>query len=199
MAWAVLKCLGAPAEVSSAELDGKDGRVIAATGCRITEPKVAAGVLSFTRNDSALPAPVDPAGEPVTKLIPLLDELSRYELKVSGLQGPKYQLLIDDQPAAVFTAQELAQGCNLTLTAGPITEQARQLRNLVVEKNNIFFNRWRNVQLFNPPDWARTPEFEAVRAKELAKLDAQIADLEARIDTARQTRPHTFTLKPAAP
>lgn len=199
MAWAVLKCLGAPAEVSSAVLDGKDGRVIAATGCRISEPKVDAGVLSFTRSDSALPAPVDPAGESVTKLIPLLDELSRYELKVTGLQAPKYQLLIDDQAAAVFTAQELAQGCNLTLTAGPITEQARQLRNLVVEKNNLFFNRWRNVQLFNAPDWARTPEFEAVRAKELAKLDAQIAELEARIDTARQPRPHTFVLKPATP
>jgi len=199
MAWAVLKSLGAPAAVSTAEVDGKDGKVIAATGCQITDLKVAAGVVSFTRNDAALPAPVDPAGESVTKLIPLLDELSRYELKVTGLQAPKYQLLIDDQPAAVLTAQELAQGCNLTLTAGPITEQARQLRNLVVEKNNLFFNRWRNVQLFNPPDWARTPEFETVRTKELAKLDEQIAQLEAKIDTARQPRPHTFVLKPAVP
>jgi len=199
MAWAVLKSLGEPAAVSSSEVDGRDGKVIAATGCQITDLKVAAGVVSFTRNDAALPAPVDPAGESVTKLIPLLDELSRYELKVTGLQAPKYQLLIDDQPAAVLTAQELAQGCNLTLTAGPITEQARQLRNLVVEKNNLFFNRWRNVQLFNPPDWARTPEFETVRTKELAKLDEQIAQLEAKIDTARQPRPHTFVLKPAVP
>ena len=199
MAWAVLKSLGAPAAVSSAELDGNGGKVVAATGCQITGLKVADGVVRFTRKDETLPAPVDPAGESVTKLIPLLADLSRYELKVTGLPTPTYQLLIDDQPAAKFTAQELAQGCNLTLTAGPITEQARQVRNLVVEKNNLFFNRWRNVQLFAPPDWARTPDFEATRAKELAKLDEQIAQTEAKINAARQPQPHAFVLKPVTP
>jgi hypothetical protein len=199
MAWAVLKSLGAPAAVSSAELDGNGGKVVAATGCQIAGLKVAEGVVSFTRKDETLPAPVDPAGESVTKLIPLLADLSRYELKVTGLSAPKYQLLIDDQPAATFTAQELAQGCNLTLTAGPITEQARQVRNLVVEKNNLFFNRWRNVQLFTPPDWAKTPDFVTTRAAELARLDAQIAQTEAKINAARQPQPHAFVLKPAAP
>ncbi|MCX6873104.1 MAG: SGNH/GDSL hydrolase family protein [Verrucomicrobia bacterium] len=199
MAWAVLKSLGAPAAVSSAELDGNGGKVVAATGCQITGLKVADGGVSFTRKDETLPAPVDPAGETVTKLIPLLADLSRYELKVTGLPAPKYQLLIDDQPAATFTAQELAQGCNLTLAAGPITEQARQVRNLVVEKNNLFFNRWRNVQLFSPPDWAKTPAFEATREKELAKLDEQIAQTEVKINAARQPQPHAFVLKPVAP
>ena len=199
MAWAVLKSLGATAAVSSAELDAASGKVIASSGCQITDVKVADGSVRFVRADASLPAPVDPAGESVTKLIPLLDELSRYELKVTGLTAPKYQLLIDDQPAAVFSAQELGQGCNLTLTAGPIIEQARQVRNLVVEKNNHFFNRWRNVQLFSPPAWAKTPEFESVREKELAKIDAQIAELEAKINIARKPVPHTFVLKPAQP
>jgi hypothetical protein len=199
MAWAVLKSLGAPAAVSSAELDGNGGKVVAATGCQIAGLKVAEGVVSFTRKDETLPAPVDPAGESVTKLIPLLADLSRYELKVTGLSAPKYQLLIDDQPAATFTAQELAQGCNLTLTAGPITEQARQVRNLVVEKNNLFFNRWRNVQLFTPPDWAKTPDFVTTQAAELARIDEQIAQTEAKINAARQPQPHAFVLKPAAP
>jgi hypothetical protein len=199
MAWAVLKSLGAPAAVSSAELDGNGGKVVAATGCQIAGLKVAEGVVSFTRKDETLPAPMDPAGESVTKLIPLLADLSRYELKVTGLSAPKYQLLIDDQPAATFTAQELAQGCNLTLTAGPITEQARQVRNLVVEKNNLFFNRWRNVQLFTPPDWAKTPDFVTTQAAELARIDEQIAQTEAKINAARQPQPHAFVLKPAAP
>jgi lysophospholipase L1-like esterase len=199
MAWAVLKSLGAPAAVSSAELDGNGGKVVVATGCQISGLKVAEGGVSFTRKDEALPAPVDPAGESVTKLIPLLADLSRYELKVTGLPAPKYQLLIDDQPAATFTAQELAQGCNLTLTAGPITEQARQVRNLVVEKNNLFFNRWRNVQLFTPPDWVKTPDFEKTRAAELARIDEQIAQTDAKINAARQPQPHAFVLKPAAP
>jgi len=199
MAWAILKALGAPAAVSSAELNGVTGKIVAATGCQITPPKVDAGVLTFSRKDLALPMPVNPQGEAVTKLIPLLADLSRYELKVTGLTAPKYQLLIDDKPATVLTAQELAQGCNLTLTAGPITEQARQLWTLVVEKNNAFFNRWRSVQLYGPPDWAKSPAFEAAREKELARLDEQIAQLETKINTVRQPQPHTFVLKPAAP
>ena len=199
MAWAILKCLGAPAAVSSAELNGATGKVVAATGCKITDAKVAAGVVTFTRKDAALPLPLDPSAEAATKLIPLLADLSRYELKVTGLKAPKYQLLIDDKPAAVLTAQELAQGSNLTLLAGPVTEQTRQLWAMVVEKNNAFFSRWRNVQLYAPPDWAKTPAFDAVREKELARLDEQITQLETKINVARQPLPHTFVLKPAAP
>ena len=197
MAWAVLKCLGAPAAVSSAELDGNASKVIAATGCQITDLKVADGALSFTRKDATLPVPVDPAAEGVTNLIPLLTDLSRYELKVTGLTAPKYQLLIDDKPAAIFTAQELAQGCNLTLTAGPITEQTRRIWNLVTDKNNAFFNRWRGVQLFEEPAWAKTPAFEDTREKELARLDVEIAQLETRIHAECQPLPHGFVLKPA--
>ena len=199
MAWAILKSLGAPAAVSSAELNGTTGKVVAATGCQITAAKTAAGVVSFTRKDAVLPMPVNPQGEAVTKLIPLLADLSRYELKVTGLTAPKYQLLIDEKPAATLTAEELAQGCNLTLTAGPITEQARQLWALVVEKNNVFFNRWRSVQLYEPPAWVKTSSFETALGKELARLDEQIAQLEGKINAARQPQPHTFVLKPATP
>lgn len=198
MAWAILKSLGASAAVSSAELTAA-GKLVAATGCKITDSKVVAGVLSFTRQDAALPMPVNPQAEAVTKLIPLLTDLSLYELKVTGLTAPKYQLLVDHKPAAVFTAQELAQGCNLTLCAGPITEQARQLWNLVVEKNNIFFRRWREVQLYGPPEWVKSPAFEAARDKELARLDEQIAQLETKINALRQPLVHTFVLKPATP
>jgi len=199
MAWSILKSLGAPAAVSSAELNATTGKVVAATGCKITDPKVAAGVVSFTRKDAVLPMPVNPQAEAVTKLIPLLADLSRYELKVTGLTAPKYQLTVDDKPAVVLTAQELAQGCNLTLTAGPITEQARQLWALVVEKNNVFFRRWREVQLYGPPEWGKSPAFEAARDKEMSKMDEQIAQFETKINALRQPLPHTFVLKPAAP
>ena len=45
MAWAILKSLGAPAAVSSAELDGNGGKVTAATGCQISDLKAADGVV----------------------------------------------------------------------------------------------------------------------------------------------------------
>ena len=59
MAWAILKSLGAPAAVSSAELDGTTGKIVAATGCEITDAKAAAGAVTFTRKDAALPMPVN--------------------------------------------------------------------------------------------------------------------------------------------
>ena len=59
MAWAILKSLGAPSAVSSAELTAA-GTIVAATGCAISDLKVDAGVLSFTRKDAALPMPVNP-------------------------------------------------------------------------------------------------------------------------------------------
>jgi len=64
---------------------------------------------------------------------------------------------------------------------------------------NIFFHRWREVQLSGPPEAAKPPPFETEREKDLARLDEQIAQLETRINTARQPQPHTFVLKPAAP
>gem|GEM_PF-4840427 len=120
-------------------------------------------------------------------------------MKVTGLPAARYELLIDDKPAATFTAEQLAQGCNLTLVAGPITDQARQVWSLVLEKNNVFFNRWRQVQLRGFPEWARGLELEANRAAEASRLDAQITQLEAKLNTARQPKPHTFVLKPVAP
>ena len=113
------------------------------------------------------------------------------------MTAPKYQILIDDKPAAIFTAQELAQGCNLTLTAGPITEQARRIWTMVTDKNNAFFDRWRGVQLYEPPGWARTPAFDASREKELARLDEDIAQRETTIHAECQPLPHVFVLKPA--
>jgi lysophospholipase L1-like esterase len=196
MGWAILKALGAPAAVSGVELTAA-GKLVASSGCQVTEVKAEAGSLSFIRKDETLPMPFSPQNEAATKLIPVLADLSRYELKITGLTAAKYQLLIDDKPAAVFTAQELAAGCNLTLTAGPITEQARQLWVTVVAKNNAFYKRWRDVQLYVPADWSKWPGFEDSRNKELAKLDGQISELEAKIDTLRQTTAHKFVLKPS--
>jgi lysophospholipase L1-like esterase len=196
MGWAILKALGAPAAVSGVELTAA-GKLVASSGCQVTEVKAETGSLSFIRKDETLPMPFSLQNEAATKLIPVLADLSRYELKITGLTAAKYQLLIDDKPAAVFTAQELAAGCNLTLTAGPITEQARQLWVTVVAKNNAFYKRWRDVQLYVPADWSKWPGFEDARNKELAKLDGQISELETRIDTLRQTTAHKFVLKPS--
>lgn len=198
MAWAILKALGAPPLVARAEIDATASKLVSAQACRVDNLKMADGALSFDRSDDALPMPIAPQATPALKLAPILADLNRYELLVTGLAPGNYDVAIDDSPVAKLSAEDLAKGWNLAVAAGPITQQARQVLTLVFQKNDLFFNRWRNVQLYQLPDWAQGPEIETKRAAQVARLDEQIAGLEARIDEARKPKTHHFTLKPAA-
>ena len=195
MAWAVLKGLGATALVSRAEIDGAAGKLLASEGCQVTNLKAEPGTVAFDRVDAALPMPIDPKAEPALKLAPILQDLNQYELKVAGLPAGDYQLSIDGEAVGKASSEDLAKGWNIATTAGPITKQAREVLALVFKKNDIFFRRWRTVQLFEFPDWAQKPEALGVQTAEIARLDGQIAEAEAQIDTLRKPKSHHFELR----
>ena len=198
MAWAVLKGLGASAEVSRAEMNAAALKVTAVEGCRVENLQKIGGGVSFDRLDDALPMPIDERAEPALKLAPVLEELNQLQLRVTGLVAGSYEVTIDGELAGKVSGEEFAKGWNLANAAGPITRQSREILKLVFEKNNIFFRRWREVQLFNFPGWAQSLEGEAKRAAELARLDQQIVDAEAQIESVRKPKSHHFELKPAA-
>jgi hypothetical protein len=198
MAWAVLKGLGASALVSRVEVDGS-GKTLKAQGCRADNASFAKGAISFRRVDEALPMPIDPKASAALKLAPILEDLNRYELAASGLEEGNYQVSIDNESAGTFTSQDLARGVNLAAAAGPVTQQAQQVLSLVFQKNNLFFTRWRQVQLFAFPEWAQGPQVEEKRAAELGRLDQQIADLEQQINSARKPRAREFAIKRIQP
>ena len=158
---------------------------------------MADGVFSFDRLDEALPMPIDERAEPALNLAPILDDLDRYEIQATGLPARGYTITIDGDKAAQVSGDELAKGCNLANRAGSITKQSREVLAAVFQKNNLYFERWRSVQLFNFPQWAQSPEIEAKRSAELARLDQQIADVEAHINALRKPQVHHFELKPA--
>ena len=195
MAWAVLKGLGASPLVSRAEIDGAAGKLQSADGCQISNLKADQGTVSFDRLDAALPMPVDPKAEPALKLAPILQDLNLYELKVTGLPEGNYQLSIDGEPAGQVSSEALAKGWNLATTAGSITKQAQEVLSLVFQKNNLYFDRWRKIQLFDFPAWAQSSEGEAKRTTELARLDGQIAESENQINALRKPKSHRFELK----
>ena len=85
---------------------------------------------------------------------------------------------------ATLSKEELAKGFNLATVATPGMQQAKQVLDLVFKKNNVYFDRWRNVQLANG------------KPERLAELDKQIADFEAQIDAARQPKTLSFQIKP---
>jgi len=195
MAWAILKGLGATPLVSSATLNARTGKVDEAEACSIDNVKSENSTVAFVRLDRALPLPVDPRAESALALVPLLDDLSYYGLKISGLPAGQYIVQIDGEKAAEFSARELAAGCNLAQTAGPISRQAQSLLSLIFKKNEAYYQRWRKVELASVPEWAVSPaDLEKRRQAELTRLDQEISDLEAAIEVARQPKPRNFLI-----
>jgi lysophospholipase L1-like esterase len=186
MAWAILKGLGAPAAVSQAEIVVPAGTIAVAENCAISNVKVADGGLTFDRLDEALPMPIDARAEAALKLAPVLEDLSQYELKVMRLTPGQYDVKIDGESLARVSHDKLAEGLNLSNLPGPVTKQCRTVLDLVFQKNDVFFRRWRDVQLYELPDWAENPASAAGRAAELAKMDREIEEFEGKIDQARK-------------
>jgi len=190
MAWQILKQLGSPALVSCGCLDLSRGwfhsKIRCHKNCEISNIRTRQGTVSFDRLDAALPMPIDARAAAALKLAPVLNELSRYNLCVFGLKADRYDLLIDGKEVAALSREELENGFNLSTVATPNSVQAAKVLELVFKKNNVYFERWRKVQVVNGP------------AERLAELDKQIADLEAQINAARQPAVHHFELKPAA-
>ena len=199
MAWAILKGLGATPLVSRAQLDYKSKAVVAADSCKITNITFAEGGVAFDRLDAALPMPIHPNGGPALKLAPVLEELNQYNFEITGLAPGFYQLAIDGETAVKLSAEEWAKGVNLATTAGPITQQGLALLKEIGVKNDLYFKRWRNVQIAQKKEWAPAPDVETRRAAELTRLDQLVIESEAKINQLRQPKPHRFELKPVLP
>jgi lysophospholipase L1-like esterase len=200
MAGTILKGLGAPALVSRLEIDGAARKVTAAEKCKAEIlPDAKEGELQFSRSDEGLPWPVSKEAEMVLTVpgFTVLADLSRYELKVTGLTAARYDLEIDGQKAATLTKEELEAGANLTVRAGAITEQGRKLLAAIAAKNNLYFDRWRKVVVpAMPPSLSEADLPEAAKAR-AAELDKMIADSEKEIEGLRAAKTHTFRLLPA--
>ena len=197
MAWAVLKGLGATPLVSRVQIDATSSKA-QADGCAVSGLLIKEGRVTFDRMDLSLPMPVDSRAEPSLALAPVLDDLSRYELKIIGLAAGEFEISIDGEAALRTDASALAKGLNLATAQGPITRQAREVLAAVFEKNNRYFNRWRDVQLYTFPKWANGAETDKRREMELARLDQEINQLEAKIDSLRQPKSHRFDIRPVA-
>lgn len=206
MAMNILKGLGAPSLVSSVEIDAKDvaNPKVTAENAKVTVHPVAAAAgpavapIEFERLDNALPWPgLANAETSLVQTIPgftPMQDLSRYELKITGLTAPKYEVRCDKVAVGTWTKEELAAGLNLSRAPGPVQEQVGKLFQKIAQKNEIFYNKWRNVQLYSVPAWLQVADIEAARAKEIARLDVQLVDAEKELYTLRQPVVHTWTV-----
>jgi lysophospholipase L1-like esterase len=200
MAALILQAMHAPALVSSATLDAATRVTVATEGCTIDWQSGPANELQFRRTDQSLPWPISPECDLALRL-PGFDPaaaLNQYELKVTGLSAKRYQLSVDNQPIAAFSKGDLADGINLGFVEkGPIYDQGQKLLKAVLDKNDTFYHRWRDVEIGpNPDPKTGRADLDAAGTAELSRLDKLIADQEADINRLRYPSPHVFKLAP---
>ncbi|QDU82852.1 hypothetical protein Pla110_46150 [Polystyrenella longa] len=104
-------------------------------GVRIRDLQSTTSAVTFNAIDDQLPL-VAPDSSPAGVELP-----HRRTLTVANLTPGNYTLLIDQQEILSGSADQWAKG--MILDQGPQFEQAKQLRQEVVFKNDMFFFKWR--------------------------------------------------------
>ena len=144
MAFAILKGLGAPAEVSSATIDAAALEAKGIAGCAIGGIRREGDSLEFTRLDEGLPVNFGLFGALNFRFVPVHEELNRYLLAVKGLPAGRHELLAGGRKIGVFSAEQLAAGLNISsLTpdawqpGGPWDARATLLKSITEARNQV--------------------------------------------------------------
>lgn len=114
MAFAILKGLGAPAEVSWVTLDAVGPALMEARGCKVSGLKREADTLLFERLDEGLPINFGFLAAFSYRFVPFPDELARYGLTVKNLPPGQYEIVASNRLIGRFSAEQLAAGLNIT-------------------------------------------------------------------------------------
>lgn len=195
MAATILQGLNAPGLVSSMEIDAKSGKAMAEKA-KVTDLKTGE-IISFTRLDDAMPWPVPAAAvlpTPIPGFNPF-EDLSRYLLKVTSLPAGNYRVSVDGKEFGTYTQKQLGEGVNLTQAALTGLPEVKELLDAITAKNELFFVRWRHVQVVELPDWIVAETVDSARQTRLKELDAKIVEAEATVNGLRKPKPHQWTVE----
>jgi hypothetical protein len=113
-------------------------------------------------------------------------------VRVAGLADGNYTLSIDGKVVCTATGKQWANA--VAIFDGPEFDQAEKLRLAIIEKNRLYFHRWRpqnETYLFG----FRKHE-QGQNAVEIPKFDPLVAKLEEEIAKLRVPVKHTYELKP---
>jgi lysophospholipase L1-like esterase len=115
MALAILKGLGAPADVSMASIDAGGPKVVATSGCQLSNLKrdSTSERLDFDRLDDGLPLNFGIFGALHFRYVPIPDELNRYMLTVVNLAPGRYDIVADGRALGSFSEKQLSVGLNI--------------------------------------------------------------------------------------
>lgn len=197
MAWAILKGLGAPSEVSSLSLNAATGAVENADACQTKDIALTTDGGSFVRLDERLPLNLHSLWMLMGWHIPLSSDLNEYRLKISGLREGRYALSAGGRKLGEWGAPELGKGINIaSATAEPWEPggvwdaQGRVVTQLTTARDLLDQTRATINQFLTAH-----PEQSDLRSK-LNEVEAQVVDLQRAV--ARPV-PVRFQLQKLAP
>ena len=193
MAFAILKGLGAPADVSAVRIDAAEPKLSSADGCTVSDLRSEGGVLTFTRHDQGLPFNYGIFYGLNYRYVPVPDELNRYVLRVANLPAGKYEVTADGRSAGTFTADQLSAGANIAsstpdpwASGGPWNAQADVLKSLTDARHEVgLADTHARIDL---PGSAVAGEL----GKQAGAFDERIVEMQR---TVARPRPYKFVVK----
>ncbi len=190
MAESLLKSWNAPALVSSVTLDLSGKQPVAVTSnAAVTDIGRAKSSLRWTESEAALPLPfAAPELDPVLALIlkdsDIVTALDQELLQVRQLPSGSYDLLIDDEKIAIFSADQLSAGVNLAILETPMLKQSRLVDFETRERNDLESARFEII----------SDSTDEESSKTAAALAAAMPAAEARLRADAQPQAHHFEL-----
>ena len=196
MAYAMLKGLGAPEEVSSVTLSFT-GDSPETKGCKVSDVVKSENGIAFTRLDKGLPLSLGPFTAFQFRWVPMQDGINQYFLRVRDLPEGEYEIKVDGRLIGKSKAADLARGQNIcTMTTngwepgGPWEAQSCVVKELVDARDKLWMGGVLQARLL--------PEGGDTKAilQDVAKQDAALVNLERH---AAKPRPYRFELSLAKP
>lgn len=189
MAYAMIKGLGAPEDVSSAVIDARAASAKESKGCTVSSVQAVANGIEFTRLDSGLPLNLGPFTHFQFRWVPLADGINRYMLTVKGLEAGMYEIRADGILLGKEKAEVLARGVNIGSMSpkgwepgGPWDVQSCVVKELVDARDKL----WMAGVL----QQRHLPSMASV-ADEVARQDEQMVFLQRE---AAKPRPYRFSI-----
>lgn len=178
MAWAMLKGLGAEAEVSAGTVDAATGKVVSASNCKLTEIKTLPDGVAFVRTDAGLPLNLGVLSALQYRFIPVPETLNRYQLTVTGLRPGRYAVRAEGRLLGTWDAKQLAEGLNISSATangwepgGPWDAQSDAVKEMVDARDKL----WMGGRIREQHN-ATNPK-SAGLAREFQRLDEQLTRL----------------------
>jgi hypothetical protein len=197
MAFAMLKGLGAPEEVSSCKIDAPNQKLISAQGCSITAINSTAEQVTFTREDQGLPLNLGILSGLNYRWIPIPEQLNRYTLQISNLADRQFEIRVEGRLLGKVSAAQLAKGINIaSMTAdpwepgGPWDAQSDVLKELVEARDKLWMSETFRSN-FDPAN----PAADQLH-KRILKLDQQLIQQQR---AQAKPYPYHFEIRTSAP